>query len=169
MMLSVLQPVCCTQISVLFPLKLCLVWRKTTGQLKTDIFIQKCDDILRLPTQMHRCKTVQTKIPWYSIIIMFSGNSGCRSPYHSWAPQRWVLLPICPAGGWGSHRWQQPGHSPTQRTALVGQPATAAHSHSLMHWNPVAWIHRQHAQTHEHTASERWACSPNMKHTVNDT
>lgn len=55
-----------------------------------------------------------------------------------------MLPPIFPADGWGSRRWQQPGHCPTQHTASAGQPATAAHSHSLMRWNPVALTHNMH-------------------------
>lgn len=69
------------------------------------------------------------------------------SPYHSWVPLQLGLPQICPVVGWDSHRWQQPEHYQTQHTAWVGQPATAARSHSLMHWNPVAWQHMHiHAQ-----------------------
>lgn len=80
------------------------------------------------------------------------------SPYHSWVPLQLGLPQICPAVGWGSHRWQQPERYQTQHTAWAGQPATAAHSHSLMRWNPVAW---QDMHTHAHRG--RWACRKGQK------
>lgn len=79
------------------------------------------------------------------------------SPYHNWAPQQSVLPQICPAGGWGSHRWRQPEHCPTQHTASAGQPATAARSHSLTHWNPVAWTQTNTKGTNGHVV-RTWIC-----------
>lgn len=83
------------------------------------------------------------------------------SPYHSWVPLQLGLPQICPAVGWGSHRWRQPERCRTRRTAWAGQPATAARSHSLMRWNPVAW-----RGMHTHAHRGRWACRKRAKGTL---
>lgn len=76
---------------------------------------------------------------WMWIGLTWTFDICFLSPYHSGVPLQSGLPQICLAVGWDSHRWQQPEHYQTQHTAWVGQPATAAHSRSLMHWNPVAW------------------------------